>query len=114
MADRAYINGSFFEIFVNRALHTSGEKRPELTNLIYSEEGMSFSGFGSTAKHLEKTKALLSKSLKALIANKVVDKECKNKLNDLLVLSDRTSGSGPVYSIVEEALDLTNKYKEEL
>lgn len=114
MADRAYAEGSFFEIFVNRALGSSDKRWPELTNLIYSEEGMSFRGFGSTEKHLEKTKALLVKSLKTLIASKIVEKECKSKLNELLISVDSVDCSEAIYAIVENALALTNKYKQDL
>jgi hypothetical protein len=112
--DRAYDNGTFFEILINRALHTSSERYPQLSNLIHSEDGMSFSGFGSREKHLEKTKKLLIRALKALSSNKIVAKDIKTELKDMILLTEEASTSEAIYNIVTDALELTRQYKEVL
>jgi hypothetical protein len=114
MADRGYTEGSFFEILISRALHKPGERYPELKNLIYSEDGMSFSGFGSTAKHLEKTKKILVKALKAMIANKKIDQVAKERLKSLLLTTESATKSGTISDLVRQALDVTHPYKEQL
>lgn len=111
MSTKAYTEGIMFEVLINRALSTN-EKRPELTNLMYSENGMSFSGFGTTLKHLEKTKKLLSKALKKMISAKRFDKDCQLQLKCMLDSLEIITSSTGISNVVNKALGLTNEYKE--
>jgi hypothetical protein len=112
--DRSYIEGRNYEILINRALKGSDGRYPELTNLINSEGGMSFRGFGTTATHLEKTKKLLIKALKQMAGKSVIANEIRNELERLAFITPRAAASSPICDIVDQAIELTNKYKEVL
>ena len=63
-----YTQGFLFEILIKRLIGNKQKDRyPELNNLIFSEEEMSFRGFGSSDHNLEKTKNLLSKAFDLFI-----------------------------------------------
>jgi hypothetical protein len=112
--DRSFIEGRNYEILINRVLKGSNERYAQLANLINSEGGMSFSGFGTTKQHLENTKKILIKALKKMAGKLIIPKDVREELERLAFMTDRATASSPICDIVDQAMELTNNYKEVL
>ncbi len=104
-----YNQGFLFEILINRSIgNKENDRYPELSNLIFSEEGMSFSGLHP----LEKTKKRLRKALDLFIKKRPISKDKKLLLVELASAIEEATNSSEISKIVSHALDLTREYKE--
>ena len=110
-AVKNYVEGLYFETLIKRSL--GGERHPELSNLIFSEEGMSFRGL-TTSDHLEKTKKRLTKALGLLMKKRVISKDKKLLLAELESTIEEAAHSSEISKIVSRALDISNEYKDKL
>mgnify|MGYP000146125245 CR=1 FL=1 len=110
-----YVENFSFETLINRSMGSGHNGRyPEFSNLVLSEEGMSSRGFGTPDKHLEKTKRRLSKALSLLMKKRIISKDKKLLLAELVSMVEKTTHSSEISKIVSHALDITNEYKERL
>ncbi len=110
-----YHENFLFEILINRSIRNKEKDRySELSNLIYSEKGMSFRGFGTSDHHLEKTKKLLKKALALFIKKRLISKDKKLLLVELASTIEEATHSSEISKIVSHALDLTHEYKESI
>lgn len=75
---------------------------------------MSFRGFGTPDYRLEKTKKRLKKALNILMKKRVISKDKKLLLVELVLAMERVTHSSEISKIVSHALDITNEYKERL
>lgn len=112
----AYKSGMRYEIFICRAYKSSNNSKngahlSYMRNLIDAENGESFvSHLSSATKQLVEVKKYISKAIDKYLKNKLTDGE-KDALINLKDKTGMATDSSDLLEIIEEGLQLTNRFK---
>ena len=115
MTGENYMRCMMYEILIKRAYKSevtsrNGGHLSNMRNLIDAENGIKHYKHATADKQLEKVKGYLTKAVHKFRAMKMTDEE-KASLTHIQQLIDNAYSSDELLSIVDNLLDLTDRFK---